>query len=80
MTEDKAFYGVQDIAERYHISKCKAYSIIRAIKVTSDGYIEQGKRPRGALPGAKVLPSELKKWEESYGIKSTATAERRNEQ
>ena len=69
MTDDKAFYGVQDIAERYQVSKDKAYSIIRAIKATSDGYTEPGKRPKGALPGAKVLPSELHKWEESYGIK-----------
>ena len=78
---DKAFFGVQDIAERYQVSRDKAYSIIRAIKYVSDGYTLPGKRPKGALPGAKVLPSELKKWEESYGLnKSTANAERSNNQ
>lgn len=64
----KAYLDVTDIAERYQVSRDKAYSIIRAIKFVSDGYTLPGKRPKGALPGAKVLQSELKKWEDSYGM------------
>lgn len=53
--EEKTFFGVKDIMERYDISQNKAYEILQAIRQLCNG----GKL--GA--GAKVLPSELKYWE-----------------
>ena len=64
---EKAFFTVADIAERYGCGTSKAYSIIRGIRDFNGG---------GALPLGKVLPSELKFWEENRGGKANQREEK----
>lgn len=53
-TDKKAYFGLEEIKDRYNCGATAAYRIIREVKDMLGG---------GKLPGAKVLPSELYIWE-----------------
>ena len=61
----KGFLDWRDIAERYGVSKCNAYALIRAVKAVS---VPPG---LGALGRGKILPSELERWEQMFGRELT---------
>ena len=57
--EEKAFYGVQDLMERYDCSSATAEKYIREAKAISGGKLSKG----------KLLPAELALWENYIGGK-----------
>lgn len=62
----KAYLDKKDIMERYGVGMNKAVGIIAAVKRVCDG---------GQLPAGKILPAELRYWEELRNRISERTAQ-----